>query len=282
MIIDVHAHVSNHSLYGLHVKSATIRDLEACAKQYGISKIFLMATYFPYKGSGVFNSDLLEKVAGNSLFSVFGSLDVTNNYASGLNELENLAFNKKICGIKLYPGYQPFNCSSEKMNHVYELAQRHNLPVVFHCGELHHCCPVEARSYKCAGACHIDDNQFLAEPLRMLETARAYPDLKIILSHLGNPYFAQTREVMRSCANVYTDVSGQFLSGTSEDSLSYRIELKNELLKFLDLPDGLERIMFGTDFPIQSYKDSLELVEMLDLSRNEKRKILYMNANSLF
>ena len=161
------------------------------------------------------------------------------------------------------------------------MALSYDLPVVFHCGELHHCCPKELRNNKCNGNCYIDNNQFMSRPLMMLSVAKAYPDLTIILSHLGNPYFSETRQVMRECNNVYTDISGQFLSGTNEDSIVYRAELKKEIEEFIDLPDGAKRLFFGTDFPIQSYKDSLDLIEMLNISKNDKQKILYENAKNM-
>ncbi len=36
--------------------------------------------------------------------------------------------------------------------------------------------------------------------------------------------------------------------------------------------------MFGTDFPIQSYGDSIEPVELLGLSAEEKQMIYHQNA----
>ena len=115
----------------------------------------------------------------------------------------------------------------------------------------------------------------------MLVAAKRFPEVNFVLSHLGNPYFSELREVMRSCENVYTDISGQFLSASHEDDPEYRRELKTELKKFLEMPNGLERLMFATDFPIQSYKDSIEFVKMLELSKEEEKKVFYGNAKKI-
>ena len=115
MIIDVHAHTSNHILRGLHVATATIDDLKKQAEIFGVKKIVLMATYFPFKGTGVYNTDLLSRINGSKLFLPFGSLDAMNNLAAGLKELKCLTDLRLFSGLKLYPGYQNFNIVDHKL-----------------------------------------------------------------------------------------------------------------------------------------------------------------------
>ncbi len=284
MIIDIHAHTSNHRMWGLHVESATIRDLEQWAERFGVTKIVLMATYFPYKSSGLSNHDLLDRIRGNDLFLMFGSLDVMNSLQRGLVELDGLARMGLIAGIKLYPGYQNFNPSDEKVFVIYELARKYHLPVMFHTGELHHCCPRGERHNgggRCGEVCWIDNLGYLAEPQSIQRAAEVYPDVTFVFSHLGNPFFQQCRQVMRQCPNVYTDISGQFVSGTEEDTPEYREELGNELQRFMQLPGAADRIMFATDFPIQSYQDSVDLVGLMNLSEADHQKVMYQNAANL-
>ena len=282
MKIDIHAHTSNHSLWNLHVKTASIEDLENLAKKYGIDKIILMATYFPFKKKGLFNRELFSRIKGNDLFSMFVSLDMTKNVDSGLKEMAMFLKNKMACGIKLYPGYQVFHLSDKNAFRVYQLAQHFNVPVAIHSGELHHCCPREDRD---KGLCHckkphcsIDELQHLARPKNILEAAKFFPKVKFIMSHLGNPYFLELHNVMAECLNIYTDISGQFLSGSSEDKPEYRQEIINEIKKIIALPNGIERLMFATDFPIQSYPDSIEMIEALGLPSEDEEKIFSQNA----
>lgn len=285
MIIDIHAHTSNNEMKGLHTKSAKISDLEKLAKAHGIVKIVLLATYFPFKGkgSGLSNHRLLERIKNNDLFMMFGSLDMMNGFRPGLDELEKLAESKKIAGIKIYPGYQKFDPARGKMFEVCHLAKRYNLPIMIHAGELHHCCPKAQRDngdLKCGHIqCAVDRYAYLSMPEQFEIAIVNFPEVKFILSHLGNPYFEQTRELMIEFPNVYTDISGQFLSGTKEDTLEYRHELRVEILKFLATGNNMiDRIMFGTDFPIQSYEDSIALLKMLRLPHDLEQKILYQNA----
>jgi predicted TIM-barrel fold metal-dependent hydrolase len=80
--------------------------------------------------------------------------------------------------------------------------------------------------------------------------------------------------------NLYTDISGQFVSG-SEDSPEYKKEIIKEINLFLDIPGVEDRILFGTDFPIQSYFHSIELVENLGVSQEIRDKIYYKNARKI-
>lgn len=282
MIIDIHAHTSNHLMNGLHVESATVTDLEQAAEQHGIKLIVLMATYFPFKGSGLDNRRLLSRIKGNKLFKAFGSLDAMSDFDRGLNELTILAHQGDIAGIKLYPGYQDFHPADSSIFPLYQLANNYRLPVMFHAGELHDCCPKKhdrQANGKCGRVfCPLNHYAYLARPMQMMRAAQEFREVKFVISHLANPYFAELRELMAECRNVYTDISGQFVSGTDEDTESYRAEITGEIEQFLKLPDGADRLMFGTDFPIQSYDDSLDLINGLNLDPETRNKILYRNA----
>ncbi len=285
MIIDCHAHTTNSRLWGLHTELATIEEFEKQAKKFGVVKIILMATYFPFKGSGQHNTKLLQKIKGKPLFSMCASLDLSEPEPRFF-ELNQVLNEQQVVGIKLYPGYQPVSLQSQKVEVICQLAQKHQVPVVIHSGELHHCCPKNEREsglHRCQlHYCAIDQYQTLSRPKQVVLMAKKFPNVKFVMAHLGNPYFDELRLVMEECPNVWTDISGQLVSGTDEDSESYRFMLNQEILQFLKLPNGQDRLMFGTDFPIQSYQDSLALIKMLRLNQEDEQKVFWKNANRLF
>ncbi|MFC1644861.1 amidohydrolase family protein [Patescibacteria group bacterium] len=285
MIIDIHAHTSNSKMWGLHTEVAHIKKIEEYARQYGIAKVILMATYFPFKGTGLFNQKLLERIERNPLFGCFVSLDAMNNMLEGVKEVANLLSHPQVLGIKLYAGYQKFNIMNPELFPLFEIAGEKRIPVAIHTGELHHCCPKKVRAekikLKCGGKCKIDELQHFSHPDNFTEIAKKFPKVNFILSHLSNPYFQEIRNLMTICPNVYTDISGQFVSGADEDSREYREFIQCEIKKFLKIPDGINRIMFGTDFPIQSYKDSIEIIESLNFSQEEKESLYFRNAQKI-
>lgn len=285
MIIDIHAHTSRHRLWGLHTQQADIGDLREQARRHGIAKIYLMATYFPLKQSGLHNYELLERIEGDDLFGCFGSLDLENDLEHGYGELRMLAEKGLIDGIKLYPGYQSVLISDQAFWLVYGLAQKFNLPVAIHMGELHHCCPPKERDqskFRCGlSQCPLDERGVLAHPIQLKKVAGVFPKVNFIVSHLANPYFGDLRQLMSNFSNVYTDISGQFVSGTAEDTPQYRQDLINEIRQFIALDGGIERLMFATDFPIQSYQNTLELVKALELKPAEEKMLLCQNAERI-
>jgi len=285
MIIDIHAHTSDHLLHGLHTDKADLEYLRSQAKKFGINKIYLMATYFPLKKSGLSNQVLLEKIKGDPLFDCFGSLDMENNFLAGLKELTDLATNKLISGIKLYPGYQNITISDPKFSELFKLAEKYQLAVACHLGELHHCCPRQLginQTYRCGkNYCLLDQRGNLSRPEQLGLVAKNFPKVNFIACHMASPHFEELRKIMSESDNIYTDISGQFLSGTNEDTPAYRDYLVMEMQKFLELNKGEERLLFGTDFPIQSYQDTLELVEALKIKAELRGKILYQNSLKL-
>jgi uncharacterized protein len=207
-----------------------------------------------------------------------------NDFAAGIAELRMMAEAKLIAGIKLYPGYQDFHPGKMAMFPLYELAAEFKLPVMLHGGELHACC---RRKDRLAGKrhceiCWIEKLQHLSRPEVMANAFAYFPEVDFVVSHLANPYFDELRSVMNTYQNVFTDLSGQFVSGRSDDDTpEYRQLIVEELKKFIALPNGIDRLLFATDFPIQSYEDSISIVKALGLTAEEEEKIFYANAYRL-
>jgi len=106
-------------------------------------------------------------------------------------------------------------------------------------------------------------------PDNMLKTALLtdkYPDMKLILAHLGS-----TEWVDAICAphsgNIYTDTSGS--ASTQNNILEYAVEKV-----------GAKKILFGTD----SYSCAFQLgrVVFADITEEDKKLILSENAKSIF
>ncbi len=289
MIIDIHAHTSKHQLWGLHTDDADIPALKRYAEEFGISKIILMATYFPFKKTGLANLELLKRIEGDPLFGAFGSLDLSQdslNWRAGLEELQDLARRQLICGFKIYPGYQDLRWDGYPILALAVMAEDYHLPIACHLGELHPCCKIDEQNAsgqsRCGlYPCPLDGLADLSHPRHLVGLAKKFPKVNFIACHLANPYFDDLHQAMAECPNIHTDISGQFVSGDFEDTPKYRNKIIEELRWFLTLENGLERLMFATDFPIQSYADSIDLVIRLGLSPAEEEMIFSGNAQRL-
>ena len=98
-----------------------------------------------------------------------------------------------------------------------------------------------------------------------------FPDLKLILAHLGIPWFKESWERVKKYPNVYMDMSGPYLSGG--------------LVRKAVNAVGADKIIYGTDAPYGlrnkaggwTYTQSKAWVENLPISQADKDKIFSGN-----
>ena len=174
----------------------------------------------------------------------------------------------KIVGIKLYPGYDPIYPNDKRLYPVYDFALKHSLVIVFHNGDV-------------ANDEHMSSLKY-SHPLAVDDLACAYPNLKIVISHLGFPFMMEAAMVVCKNDNVYTDFSGIIeTNGLATEQLM--LDLKR-LLKYY--PQLTDKLMFGTDFfgkssAFHNLDYYLELTEKL-FSDEEKAKIYLKTALKLY
>ena len=97
-----------------------------------------------------------------------------------------------------------------------------------------------------------------------------YPKLKFILGHMGAglPFMAKRFGMERYVKeNFYVATSGNF----------YQPALMCSYLAM-----GAEHVLFGVDFPSESNKEAVELMEAAQIPENDKEKIYHLNAESIF
>jgi len=97
-------------------------------------------------------------------------------------------------GIKLGPNYQDFDPVGEDAFKLYARLQADRLPIVFHQGTS----PMRDAPLR------------YAQPLVMDQVAIAFPELRIVMAHLGHPWQSDCLTVVRKHPNVWADVSAQF------------------------------------------------------------------------
>ncbi len=155
-------------------------------------------------------------------------------------------------GVKLQAEFQKFYVDDEKVFPLYEKLQKLDLPVIFHCGvELSS--PGEVRS----------------SPDRLLKVIEKFAGMKIIGAHMGG--FLMWEEVFEKLAgkNIYFDTSD-----------SIRV-MKPELLNAFFEKHGFDKIIYGSDFPMQVPKEEVDFIKSLEFSDENKLKILSGNLKKL-
>lgn len=134
-------------------------------------------------------------------------------------------------GIKLMPMYAGFRPDDERLNSLWDYASRNQLPVLLH-----------------TGTTFISQAPLEFTLPRLLDTvATRFPELRLVLAHLGHPFEGECVAVIRKHPNVYADVS----------ALHYRPwQLYNSLMLVQEY--GVwHKLLFGTDYPFTTVNDSL-------------------------
>jgi len=94
-------------------------------------------------------------------------------------------------GLKLGPVYQHFDPADRKHWPLFAKCQELGLPIMWHQGAT-----VPSRARLKWGL-----------PLQLEDIAMDFPDLKMIIAHLGHPWEEDCVVLVRKCPNVYTDIS---------------------------------------------------------------------------
>jgi len=147
-----------------------------------------------------------------------------------------------------HPGYGP----------IFELAQQQGLTVISHGGGSE-------------GAPYAAETDY-CEPQGFTSVLRDFPGLQLVVSHLGYPYLGPLVEMAAEYPNLHTDLS--FVLGIEE--------LEQTTLREAIRGFGVDRVLFGTDFPYFDPETMLDRLQALALTADELEKITSRNALRVF
>ena len=255
-IIDCHCHIYPQKIadkavkaigdfYDIHMNcQGTCEDLLSEWKQYGVDKMLIHSTATrPDQVSGI-NQFLLGELSKNTDFIGFGTLHP--DYEDNEGEIEKLVQNG-VKGIKFHPDFGQIDILSPRMYHIYEMMSE-RLAIMFHVG---------------------DYRYDYSHPEKIKQILKDFPKLTVIGAHLGGYSTWEDSMDILCGENIYFDTSStlEFI----EPKLATKIIKKHDINK----------ILFGTDYPMWHIKKEIENIEKLSLSDDDKEKIFYQNAENL-
>jgi predicted TIM-barrel fold metal-dependent hydrolase len=262
-IIDCHVHVNGYeSLKNLSLDER-IRALSDTMQANKIDQAIIISSY-KINEERPSTSQILDSVKNYDNIHVVAGFSIDNHDEKNIiEEYRQYLKNGKIKGLKIYPGYEHYYPYDPKYQKVIDLCVEYDVPLMIHTGD----------TYTPHGKVRF------AHPINVDDVAVDNPDLKIIICHLGNPWFLDCQEVIYKNKNVYADISGLVLGDFTE---FYEKYLVGKITDFLNYAGEPEYILYGTDWPISSIKSYLQFVSKLDLNNEERELIMSKNSQRLF
>ena len=148
-------------------------------------------------------------------------------------------------GIKLLPMYAGFRPDDPRLDPMWRYASQNRLPVLLHTGTTF----VAQAPLECTLPRHVDP------------VAIRFPDVKIIMAHLGHPYEGECVAVFRKHPNVYADIS----------ALHYRPFQLFHSLMLVQEYGVWNKVLFGTDYPFTTVNETIDGLRRLnDMTQGTK------------
>lgn len=155
-------------------------------------------------------------------------------------------------GVKFHPYYQEFYLEEPRMNPIYQALQDRALIALVHTG------------FDLAF-----ERVRRADPVRILDVVKRFPDLKFVATHMGAWEDYDEVERHMSGKPIYTDISFSIQ------------DLPIERARSLVLGYRREYVLFGTDSPWAGQKETVDFVRSLELGPDWEQSIFFDNAARL-
>ncbi|NBX67939.1 MAG: hypothetical protein EBR01_03120 [Proteobacteria bacterium] len=168
--------------------------------------------------------------------------------------------------MKIYLGYIPRWAADPFYLKFYQLAEKYNVPVVFHTGDTYD----KKAKVK------------YAEPLQIDEVALRFPKVNFVIAHMGNPWIQSAAEVVYKNDNVFVDISALMLGDVSKAKPEALEELAIKPIRWFWLfVENPKKMMFGSDWPLMSVRPYVEAV-MKAIPKEHWDDVFYKNAAEVF
>lgn len=254
MMIDFHTHVYPEKIAEKGVRhtldfyqigeytdgSGTIDHLNRCCDQDGILHRVLLGV--------ATRADLVESV-NNFLLnlkdeqsSIFGAMH--QDFENPEVELSRIQQAGAI-GVKIHPDMQECNIDDQRFYPVYRYASTHNMPVLLHLG---------------------DPRFDYSNPLRLVRIMDEFPDLVVVAPHFGGYCHWESALDCLCGRNVYLDTSSSIPFGDAD------------IFKKIIQKHGIDRILFGSDYPLETPANALQQLKSLGLDDAQIHQITWENG----
>lgn len=195
----------------------------------------------------------------------FLSVDPIVGQEAMMEELLDKIDNYNARGLKIHPGEGYFFPDDQTLLPVYETLEKRGLPVISHGGP---------------DIANPDPNY--SRPGAFAKVTEKFPGLKLVIAHLGGRgFFDESVEMARKYPNIFFDTSAVIPGDKNGEPLQDLSPLSNDEAVEWIRKIGVDRVMFGSDYPWYHPQWGLKRFLKLDFSEEEKKALLAENARRI-
>lgn len=241
--IDAHTHFG---LKGRGLPPYTPEERIAVMEKY---KMDAMVTTPPYASISLDRSydeanEFLLKVQKKYPKRFYVLARINPHFKRKAVEKAEKALKRGFWGIKFHPRNEAFPAHSRELVFpIVEKVREYGGIVLFHSGEAD-----------------------FSHPTLIGYVAEHFPEVPIIIGHLGKSYYMDAILVARWFENVYVDTSFCVSVRAIEEAVEYA---------------GVEKVLYASDYPQGSIEIDTLKVELADLSKRDKQLILGKNVEKI-
>ena len=249
MIVDVHTHVwESAHIADSFVSDARITagnpslevavDLDAhWAAMAPVDRAIVLGFRARHVGVLVPNEYVADYVSRHPEKLIgFCSVDPSDDDA--VDQLEDAVRRLGLRGLKVAPIYQDVHPQDPRFVRLMRAAVDLDVPVLIHQGTTF-CENVSLE---------------LANPVLLQPLALQFPQLRMVIAHMGHPWIAETMVLIRKHRHLYSDVS----------ALYYRPwQFYNALVLAMEY-GVLDRLLFGTDYPFTTPASTIDALRRVN------------------
>lgn len=260
MIIDFHTHafpdkLATRAIETLAKKASvpyfangTVGDTNEKMKNWNVdSRVMLSIATNPKQQTNV-NNFAIETNNNKTIYS-FGSVHpLSENAEDELLRIKQAG----LRGVKFHPEYQQFQINDKKVYPLYDKCIKLGLTVVFHAGK------------------DLGYPETLNASAEMIkDLSHTFGGADFVMAHFGSCMMGE--EFLQTAAGCDFYIDTSFSKGYIKKETAEKIIEKH----------GADKVVFGSDCPWASAKETFDFINSFDITKEEKDKIFYKNALNL-
>ena len=239
---NIHAHTWDQAL---HITPATVQEADI-SRGFHIDLTVkfdtLMSDMAPFEKVVLFGmkarlngfwvpDDYVAQFISRASGKLYGFAGCDPTQPGYMDELRHGIEDLHLSGVKMGPMYAGFDPRDERCAPIYAYCQERGLPIMMHSGTTFNSqAPLK-----------------FSRPWLWDEVAIQYPELRMVLAHVGHPFCEECLVVIRKHPRLYADIS----------ALYYRPWQFYNMLVAAQEYKVTHKLLFGTDYPFAGGKESI-------------------------